>query len=74
MVAQGYYLEVWYGSGDVSTNLALSQYFGSDLESAIKNANKLAGCMLYGKGGSIVVSKKTQDNDGLIITEELLEI
>lgn len=69
MFAQGYYLEVWYKEVQ-----CLSQYFGSDLESAVKNANKLAGCMLYGTGGNIVVSKKTQNNDGLIITEELLEL
>lgn len=69
MFAQGYYLEVWY-----KETQCLSQYFGSDLESAVKNANKLAGCMLHGTGGSIVVSKKTQDDDGLVITEELVEL
>lgn len=69
MFAQGYYLEVWYKEEQL-----LSQYFGSDLECAVKNANKLAGCMLHGTGGNIVVSKKTQNKDGLIITEELLEL
>lgn len=69
MVAQGYYLEVWYKEEQL-----LSQYFGSDLEGAIRNANKLAGCMLHGTGGSIVVSKKTQDKMGFIITEELVEL
>lgn len=69
MFAQGYYLEVWYKEVQ-----CLSQYFGSDLESAIRHANKLAGCMLHGTGGNIVVSKKTQNKDGLIITEELLEL
>lgn len=69
MFAQGYYLEVWYKEVQ-----CLSQYFGSDLEGAVKNANKLAGCMLHGTGGNIVVSKKIQNKDGLIITEELLEL
>lgn len=69
MVAQGYYLEVWYKEEQL-----LSQYFGSDLEGAVRNANKLAGCMLHDTGGSIVVSKKTQDKVGLIITEELVEL
>lgn len=69
MFPEGYYLEVWYKEEQL-----LSQYFGDNLESAIRHSNKLAGCMLTGKGGSIVVSKKTQDKIGLIITEELVEL
>lgn len=74
MTPQGYFLEVWFGSREVGQELALSQYYHDNLESAIRHANKLAGCMLTGKGGSIVVTKKSQTKDGLIVSEELLEL
>lgn len=74
MFPEGYYLEIWFGKKEEGQEIVLSQYFGDNLESAIRHANKLAGCMLTGKGGSIVVSKKTQDKMGFIITEELVEL
>lgn len=74
MFPEGYYLEIWFGKKEVGQEIVLSQYFGDNLESAIRHANKLVGCMLTGKGGSIVVSKKKQNKDGFVDTDELLEL
>lgn len=69
-----YYLEIWYGEKEVGQEIVLSMCFGDNLESAIRQANKLAGIMLAGHGGSIVVSKKTKNEQGFIDSEELLEL